>query len=82
MMVGGNVRITGAWESSSLGSTAVRIAAFGRMPFSPFKNNSRSSNVGDGISAESCCRGGFTATSLLSLHRFGCEKLISEIGAG
>ena len=65
-----------------MGITAVRIAAFGRMAFSPFKNISCSSNVGEGILLVDDSCGTLTALVLQSFRRFGCEKLISAIGAG
>jgi hypothetical protein len=65
-----------------MGVTTVRIAAFGRMAFSPFKNISCSSNVGEEILLVDDSCGTSAALVLQSFRRFGFEKLISAIGAG
>lgn len=76
--------MAGVWGLVSfwgLGITAVRIAAFGCMAFSPFKNIC-STNVGEGILLVDDSCGTSAALLLLSSRYFGCAKLISAIGAG
>ena len=78
--------MAGEQESVSFKDTgimAVRIAAFSCRAYSPLKNISCSSNVGDGILLVGDSRGTSAVLELLSFRRFGWESVLARnmIGA-
>ena len=62
----------------SMGITAVSIAAFGCMAFSPLRNIFCLSQVGERILLVNDSGSTFDA---VLFHLFGCEKFFSAIGA-